>query len=174
VRFRTLGTGLLAAVAVLLSAGARLEAQPPVAEAGAAGESAAVRIDFRDFFDSPVGPRGLRYSPKLLALAGRQVEIAGFMVRREAPPKGTLLLAPRPLQLHDHEYGLADDLPASTLHVELPAATGELSYTPARLVLRGRLELGPREEGDGRISRVRLRLEAPPAPEASAAGADRR
>jgi hypothetical protein len=59
------------------------------------------------------------------------VRILGFMVAQDAPLPGRLLLAPRPQQLHQSEYGLADDLPATTLLVEAPADAGRvLPFTP--------------------------------------------
>jgi hypothetical protein len=120
-------------------------------------------IEFGDFFVRPVGPRGLVYTEKLKSLAGKRVRILGYMVRREAAPPGTLLLTPHPVQLHDHEYGLADDLPPATLTVVVPGEEGEPPHTPGLLLLTGRLEPGSREEPDGRVSTVRLVLDARPA-----------
>lgn len=119
-------------------------------------------LQFSDFFVKPVGPRGLVYTEKVRRLDGRRVRILGFMVRRDEAPPGTLLLASHPVQLHDHEYGLADDLPPATLTVILPGETEALPHTPGLLLLTGRLELGSREEPDGRVSTARLFLDSRP------------
>lgn len=118
-------------------------------------------LAFSDFF-APIGRKGLEYSEKLRGLDGRRVRILGFMVAQEAPQPGRFLLAPRPLQLHQSEYGLADDLPAATLLVEAPAdAERVLPFTPGPLLLTGTLRLGNREEPDGRVTTVRLVLDPP-------------
>lgn len=117
-------------------------------------------LSLGEIFATPVGARGLEFSAKARSLAGQRVRVQGYMVRREAPPPGTFLLAPAPVQLHESEYGLADDLPAATVFVEAPAWRGRtVPYAPGPLVLTGRLELGNREEPDGRISSVRLVLD---------------
>jgi hypothetical protein len=123
-------------------------------------------LQFGEFFVKPVGPRGLVLTEKIRGLDGRRVRILGYMVRRDAAPPGTLLLAPYPVQLHDHEYGLADDLPPATLVVVVPGETGELPHTTGPLLLTGRLELGSREEPDGRVSTARLVLDPRPAGQA--------
>jgi hypothetical protein len=116
-------------------------------------------LQFSEFFERPVGPRGLVYSEKLRRLQGQRVRVLGHMVRREGAFPGTLLLTPYPVQLHDVEYGLADDLPPNTLFVTVPDAQGEVPFSPGLLLLTGRLEIGPREEPDGRTSAVRLVLD---------------
>jgi alkaline phosphatase len=58
------------------------------------------------------------------------------MVRRDVAPPGTLLITPRPVQLHDREYGLADDLPPATLYVFLAhVARGGLMNRRSRVSL---------------------------------------
>jgi len=110
-----------------------------------------------------VGARGLELSAKARGLEGGRVRMTGYMVHREEDRPGSFLLAPFPVQLHDREYGLADDLPAATIVVEGPVLTGRaISHTSRLLALTGTLRLGPREEADGRISFVRLVLDAPP------------
>ncbi len=147
-------------------AAAAEEPAPPVAETRPPGAvelhplpEGVTALQFGEFFEKPVGPRGFVYSEKLRKLQGQRVRVLGHMVRREGAPAGTLLLAPYPLQLHDWEYGLADDLPASTLFVTVPDAMGEVPFTAGLLLLTGRLEIGPREEPDGRTSAVRLVLD---------------
>jgi hypothetical protein len=108
---------------------------------------------------APIGERGLEYSAKTRALDGKPVRILGFMVSQDHPVPGTILLAPFPFQLHEAEYGLAEDLPASLVHVLVPDRRDAIvPYTPGLLLLTGDLAIGPREEPDGRISTVRLSL----------------
>jgi hypothetical protein len=142
------------------------EPPPPMAQAPppAAGDlpplpEGVTALQFGEIFVKPVGPRGLVFTDKAKSLAGRRVRILGHMVRREGAPPGTLLLAPYPVQLHDSEYGLADDLPPNTLFVTVPDAEGEIPFTAGLLLLTGRLEIGSREEPDGRTSVVRLVLD---------------
>jgi hypothetical protein len=119
-------------------------------------------LKFAEIYE-PIGGGGLRYSRKSLALDGRKVRILGYMVERDAPVPGLLLLAPVPVRLHEREAGEADDLPAATLFVIVPDRAAEiLPHTPGPLLLTGTLQLGNREESDGRISSVRLILDPEP------------
>jgi hypothetical protein len=127
-------------------------------------------LRFGEFFVRPTGPRGLVYSEKLRRLHGQRVRVLGHMVRRHGAPPGTLLLTPYPMQLHDGEYGLADDLPPSTLFVTVPDTSTEVPFTPGLLLLTGRLEIGGREEPDGRFSAVRMTLDPRPAGSLAPAG----
>ena len=132
-------------------------------------------LKFSEFFVTPVGPRGLDLTDKLRGLDGQRVRILGYMVRQEEPPAGSFLLAPFPAQIHEHENGLADDLPATTLHVFSPNHREQVvPYTPQLLLLTGTLSVGNRTEADGRISTVRLILDptakAATRPKAGSAG----
>lgn len=122
-------------------------------------------LKFNDFFRQPIGPRGLEYTDKLRSLEGRRIRILGYMARQAKPVDRCFLFTPLPLTLNEIEYGHADDLPATTLHVfttdDAPAQT---PYTPGPLLLTGKLGLGNRLESDGRTSTVRLFLD-PPTPE---------
>lgn len=132
-------------------------------------------LKFNEFFVTPVGPRGLELTDKLHQLDGQRVRILGCMVRQEEAPGGSFLLAPIPAQVHEHENGLADDLPPSTLHVFSPSHREQaVPYTPQLLLLTGTLSVGNRTEADGRISTVRLTLDpaakAATRPKAGSAG----
>jgi hypothetical protein len=122
-------------------------------------------LRFSEFFRRPIGPRGLECTERLRSLEGRRIRILGYMVRQEQPVDHGFLLSPVPLTLHESEYGLADDLPVTALHVftakDLPV---RVPYTPGPLLLTGKLSLGNRRETDGRTSVVRLHLD-PPTPE---------
>src|SRR5882672_2473916 len=73
-------------------------------------------LKFSELF-KPIGPRGLEYSDKLRALDGKKVRMLGYMVNQSQPVPRTLLLSPVPVTLHEEEYGLAEDMPATIVHV---------------------------------------------------------
>src|SRR5262245_37677187 len=58
---------------------------------------AATDLRFSDFFEMPVGSKGLRYTETARRMEGRRVRIVGFMVRQDQPTPGIFLLAPFPL-----------------------------------------------------------------------------
>jgi hypothetical protein len=119
---------------------------------------------FDEFFKTPVGRFGLETSERLLSLDGKRVRILGFMVKQARSTPWTLLLTPFPLKTHEVDYDLADELPANTVRVFLPKSSQPVTpYTPGLLLLTGRLEVGDREEADGRHSVVRLHVD-PKAP----------
>jgi hypothetical protein len=90
------------------------------------------------------------------------VRILGYMVQQEEAPAGRLLLAPFPAQIHEHDNGLADDLPASTLYVSLPTLRkDQVPHVPGLMLLTGILSVGNQAEPDGRISVARLALDPP-------------
>ena len=121
-------------------------------------------LKFSEFFVRPVGKRGLEVTDKLRQLDGQRVRMLGYMVHQEEPPPGRLLLAPMPAQIHEHDNGLADDLPASMVYVSVPTVRHEaVPYAPGLMLLTGKLSVGNRTEPDGRISVVRLALDPPEA-----------
>lgn len=123
-------------------------------------------LKFSDFFVTPVGAHGLEVTDKLRQLDGQRVRILGYMVHQEAPPPGRFLLTPMPAQIHEHDNGLADDLPASTVYVSVPTVRNEaVPFAPGLMLLTGTLSVGNRAETDGRVSIARLALD-PPAPTA--------
>lgn len=125
----------------------------------------AVNLEFSEFFRSPAGPRGLEFTERARALEGRRVQLRGFMIRQEDPVPHCFLFAARPVQLHEHEYGFADELPPTTVHVFTDPGTPErIPFTPGPLCLTGILSLGARPEPDGRVSLIRLSLD-PPTPD---------
>jgi hypothetical protein len=124
-------------------------------------------LKFRDFFQMPIGPRGLQASEKLISLAGKQVRIVGYMVRQGTPTAGFFILAPLPVVLGDEDDSLSDDLPASAVFVHLAQSTSTNTNTSASAIphyagllrLTGTLSLGPHEESDGHVSTFRLQLD---------------
>jgi hypothetical protein len=117
-------------------------------------------LKFSDFFKSPVGRLGPEITDQVQQLDGARVRILGFMVRQTEPWAGAFLLAPVPVQLHEHEYGQADDLPASTLYVRMPDRNhGLVPFTPGLLLLTGTLHVGARDIEGGRRAWFTLDLD---------------
>ncbi len=117
-------------------------------------------LAFADFF-GPIGDRGLDYSPKLRALDGRPVRLVGYMVREQEHAPGLFLLAGWPLNVETKGGCATDPVPATAVHVVVPSsASRPVPYRPGRIVLFGRIEIGPRPAADGRVSTVRLVLDA--------------
>ena len=141
---------------------------PPLLEEIPPLPAGVTELKFSEFFVSPIGDRGLTFTDKLRSLDGRRVRILGYMARQEQPMAGMLLLASVPVQLNEKHYGLADDLPPATLYVSVPSHRDQVvRHTPGLMLLTGTLSIGNREEADGRISAVRLKLETPPSAQRS-------
>jgi hypothetical protein len=121
-------------------------------------------LKFNEFFVLPVGPLGLEPTEKLRSLDGQRVRLCGYMVRQERPPVGTFLFAAIPVQIHEHDNGLADDLPPATVRVAVPTCREKpVPLAPDLMALTGTLHLGNRAEADRRVTFARLELD-PPAP----------
>jgi hypothetical protein len=119
-------------------------------------------LKFSDFFVNPVGSRGLEMTGKLRSLDGRRVRILGYMAHREVQPPGLFLLAPYPLQVHDHDNSLAEDFPVGVMTVYVPTLQGQpVPHATGLMLLTGVVKLGNQEEADGRMSLVRLELDPP-------------
>ncbi|MBI3560692.1 MAG: hypothetical protein HY080_03100 [Gammaproteobacteria bacterium] len=116
-------------------------------------------LKFHDFFKMPVGSRGLRPTEKLLQLDGKRIRILGYMVKQEEPLDGMFLLTALPVTMGDEDESLADDLPPATLFVHLQNTGQRLPYVAGLITLTGVLSVGGQEEGNGRVSTVRLLLD---------------
>lgn len=127
----------------------------------AVADEGARPLAFADFFVQPIGPRGLQPTPRLLAAVGQPVQLTGFIVKREQPLPGHFLLTPRPVSMAEHADGEADDLPAQTVTVLLPASQRDriVAAEPGPVTLSGRLAWGPAEDETGRVSWLRLQLD---------------
>jgi len=119
-------------------------------------------LKFGEFFQMPVGPLGLEPSEKLTALNGKRVRLVGYMVREEtAATAGRFLLSPLPVTLGDEDESLADDLPPTAVFVHVQGAKERgTPFIPGLLKLTGTLEVGAKDEADGRVSAVRLVLDS--------------
>jgi len=155
----------LRAAALVLSASFALSAFAQTAPAASAPESSPpVALRLQDFFQMPVGPKGLVISERLRQAQGRQVRITGYVVQQEVATLGQFLLTPRPVLMSQHADGEADDLPPATVFVRLDVEQQDWAVAHARglVEVTGTLEVGRQEERDGRVSWFRLQL----APEA--------
>lgn len=118
-------------------------------------------LRFSDFFQFPVGPRGLEPQPALQQAAGKQVLLTGYMVQQEhGSLPGQFFLTPRPVQMSEHADGDADDLPPATVRVALAPEQADwvVPHTRGLIQLQGRLSLGRQEASDGRVTWVQLQL----------------
>lgn len=118
-------------------------------------------LSFKDFYKMPVGSKGLEATDKLVSLNGKRVHIQGYMVKEEEPFPGFFMLASLPVSIPEKEDGPSDDLPGSTVFVHMPAEDTQkvLAFRPGVWDLFGTLQLGPKEELNGRISYIRLLLD---------------
>ena len=120
------------------------------------GRHAYAPFDLERLFVLPAGPKGLEYSKEARLLEGKNVRIAGSMVRHAHDDAAVFLMTPQPMTLNMQEYGLADDLPPYAVHVILPVLPGMApDWVRQPIVVHGKLELGSRTELDGRISHIR-------------------
>lgn len=121
-----------------------------------------VRLRMSEFFQFPVGPKGLQISPALREAQGKKVSLQGYVVQQEVAAPGQFLLTPRPVQMSQHADGEADDLPPATVLVSLPAEQQDwlVAYTRGLVELVGVLDVGRQEGPDGRVSWVRLQLDS--------------
>ena len=118
-------------------------------------------LRFQEFFQNPVGPRGLEPTSKLLSLNGKRVRIVGFVAEMERSNKRNILFAPVPLKPQPEEYGLADEIPATHMLVTIPGdPTVQVPIVPGALLLTGTLSIG-NSTADGETSFVRMRLDPP-------------
>jgi hypothetical protein len=121
-------------------------------------------LKFAEFFAKPVGPLGLTFTDKLTSLDGKRVRLVGYMVEQDKGVPGVFLFSALPVQLHDHDSALADDLPAAVVHVTVPTCRDrQVPHARGMMLLTGTLNIGPRNEPDGRTSVVRLALDPPEA-----------
>ena len=151
-----MGLGVLAVAAHGHGRGHKILTKLPPPPAGVTD------LKFNEFFVMPVGALGLEPTQKLRSLDGQRVRMLGYMVRQEKPPVGTFLFAAIPVQIHEHDNGLADGLPPATVRVAVPTCRDKpVPFAPDLMALMGTLQLGNRAETDGRVTFVRLELDPP-------------
>ena len=119
-------------------------------------------LTFRDLFRASSAAGGLEVTERAQALAGKPVRLRGYMVRQSQPIPWAFILSPVPQSLHEREYGECDDLPVTAIHVFLPRSSPPIPTRFNGMVsVTGVLELGGREEADGRVSPARIRITGP-------------
>ncbi len=138
---------MLAGIALLLAAAGVLPADPPA-------------LSFHEFFDPSA--RDLQPSARLLALKDKRVRLVGFMAHMELPPRGAFYLTPRPIACDEAGGGTADLPPETVLVLVRSLARESVPFNSRALEVTGVLDLGPREEEDGRTSMIRLTLDRLP------------
>jgi hypothetical protein len=147
--------GLIGALLCPATAGQAAQELPPLPKG-------VTELKFNEFFVSPVGPLGLDLTAKLRSLDNQKVRMLGYMVQRDHARRGRFIFAPIPAQIHTHDNELAEDLPASLVHVQVPYMRDHfVPYTPGPMLLTGTLSVGNQPEPDGRVSMVRLTLDPP-------------
>ncbi|MGX8883343.1 hypothetical protein ACWWD9_09025 [Methylovorus sp. SPW-M1] len=117
-------------------------------------------LKFSEIYKLPVGPRGLEPSAKLLSLNGKQVRLLGYMAKQDEATPGVFILSPLPVLMGHEDESFADDMPATSVFVHLHDARQINGYVPGLINLSGVLSVGEWHEADGRISYVRLQLDA--------------
>ena len=144
----------------LWSAGLLLALALPLHAQNLPAASEAPLLRFADFFQQPMGSKGLALTQELLQADGHSVRLSGYMVQQELPATGRFLLTPRPVRMSEHADGDADDLPAAWAMVYLAPEQQDFAipYQRGLIELSGVLHVGRLEEEDGRVSWVRLQL----------------
>jgi hypothetical protein len=103
---------------------------------------------------------GARVAPDVEALRGRRVSTVGFMVRMEQAPKGAFYLTRQPAESDEGGAGTGD-LPPGALRVEVPQLGGEeIAWVADVVEAIGTLEVGRAEDPDGRVSWLRVVVDA--------------
>jgi hypothetical protein len=132
----------------------------PVEAIGAEVIAAYEPLAFGEIFITPAGPKGLEYTDKAKSVAGKKIQIKGYMVRYPHPDPKLFIFSPIPMVLNYQEYRLADSLAPEAIHVITPVPEGKAySFYRHEMLLLGTIEYGPHTEVDGRISHIRLRLD---------------
>ena len=141
--------------------GAQAESAAPSTPAISIAPSA---LRLQDFFQMPIGDKGLVVSEPIRRAQGQQVRLVGYVVQQEVATLGQFLLTPRPVLMSQHADGEADDLPPATVFVRLAPDQQDWAVAHARglVEVTGTFDVGRKEESDGRVSWFRLQL----APEA--------
>lgn len=144
-------------------------------------------LSFQDFYKMPVGRYGLEPSERLMGMNGKTVRLTGYFVfedwatcncgpeslvpgeknpRRRMPAwmkhviPGRIMMASVPTTVSLGHYGLCDDLPPHVAFISVQDRFGEpVFYKPGLFSVIGKVEVGQKQELDGRVSFVRLVVE---------------
>lgn len=116
-------------------------------------------LKFNEFYKTPVGPKGLELTPKLINLIGKKVRIVGYMAKTEPATPGMFVLSPFPVDLGDEDEKLVDDFPPNAVFVHLGEKDLAVPTIQGLIKLTGTLQVGSFEEVDGHVSTFRLELD---------------
>lgn len=115
-------------------------------------------LSFTNIFITPAGPTGLAYTDEIRKLEGKPVRMTGYMVRTVNKDPDAFMFTRFPVATFFEEYGIVDDVPPNFAVALLKPREGKGSaWQPFAVTVFGKLELGSRNEQDGRISYVRIR-----------------
>jgi hypothetical protein len=114
-------------------------------------------LSFKEFFESANGE--LKPSTTLLQLNGKRVRLIGFMAQMETSPIGAFYLCPRPVTCDEEGGGTADLPPESVFVIVRSLREKAMPFSPRALEVTGILEVGNRQETDGRVSFIRVVLD---------------
>jgi hypothetical protein len=90
--------------------------------------------------------------------AARRQRVLPAWMKHVVP--GRIMLSPVPVTVSLGHYGLCDDLPPQVAFLEIVPRFGEpVFYQPGIFAVTGTLKLGTKEEPDGRVSFVRVKVE---------------
>jgi hypothetical protein len=104
----------------------------------------------------------LMLSDRAKRLSGRRVRMAGFMAKLELPPKGGFYLTAQPVQGDESGAGTGD-LPLDSVLVLSRSVTDRaIETTLGPVEVKGTLDVGNREDSEGRPNWLRLTLDSVP------------
>jgi len=132
---------------------------PPVATGPTATRKPAATLRFGDLINE--GPSGPKVSDIAHAADGQRVRMVGYMAHLELGPTDGFYLSPTPVH-GDEMGGGTGDLPLASVRVHLDPVPKALPDVDGLVAVEGRFELGPKEDQDGRVSHLRLFVDAPP------------
>jgi hypothetical protein len=160
---------LIAALALGLALDRVLTPLPAAhAAAPGAGSKELARLDLAKLFVTTED--GTRIAPAVHALNGRRVRVVGYMARMEGAPRGSFYLTRDAVEADESGAGTAD-LPPHAVRVEVPRLSGEeIAWVPDLVDAIGTLEVGRAEDSDGRVSWLRVVLDAPGSASRESAG----
>lgn len=129
------------------------------AKARTPAEPTAIRLEFSEILAEGPGP--LHVSDRVTRANGQRVRIAGFMAEMELPLASGFYLTRTPVSCDEGGGGLGD-LPPDAIRVvsRAPGSPGSVPlvapHVPGPIEVVGILDLGPKEEPDGTVSRIRI------------------
>jgi hypothetical protein len=143
----------------VFAAAAHAQTSPSVMENAVQAESP-LALRLTEFFQMPVGDKGLVVSEGIRQAQGMRVRLVGYVVQQEVATLGQFFLTPRPVLMSQHADGEADDLPPATVFVRLAPDQHDWAVAHARglVEVTGTFDVGRKEESDGRVSWFRLQL----------------